>query len=102
VERLELLHVGHPVRNTSLLIGFALVMSMVGYFFAELLQSGTYTLYRNSVTANGASMRLHVATFDASDGSEYNRGNCEIAKSLFQNQDGVKTKYWCEKGQFKK
>ena len=77
-------------------------MSMVFYFVTELLQTGTYTLYRDSVTANGVGMRLHVATFDASDGGEYNRENCEVAKFLFQKQDGVKATFWCEKGQYKK
>ncbi|CAN1520802.1 hypothetical protein MCEKH45_01098 [Methylophilaceae bacterium] len=60
----------------------------------------TYTLYRNSVT--DPLMRLHVATFDANDGAGYNQGNCQIAQELFQNQEGVTTKFWCEKGRFKK
>lgn len=63
-------------------------------------QSDTYTLYRNSVLDE--TMRLHVATFDSKDGEKYNQGNCDIAKDLFQKQDGVKTKFWCEKGAFKK
>lgn len=60
----------------------------------------TYVLYRNSVTDD--SMRLHVASFDAHDGEAYNRGNCEQAQELFQLQPGVKVKFWCEKGRFKK
>ena len=59
-----------------------------------------YTLYRNSVT--DANMRLHVATFDANQKEEYNSGNCEQARELFQGQPGVKTKFWCEKGAFRK
>jgi len=59
-----------------------------------------YTLYRNSVTDE--TMRLHVATFDSSEGHEYNMGNCHTAQELFQKQDGVKTKFWCEKGSYKK
>ena len=59
-----------------------------------------YTLYRNSVTDE--TMRLHVATFDSSEGHAYNMGNCQIAQELFQKQDGVKTKFWCEKGSYKK
>ena len=47
-------------------------------------------------------MRLHVATFDAADGEAYNRGNCDQAKELFQAQPGVKTKFWCEKGRYRK
>ena len=59
-----------------------------------------YTLYRNSVTDE--TMRLHVATFDSSEGHAYNMGNCQTAQELFQKQDGVKTKFWCEKGSYKK
>lgn len=60
--------------------------------------SDTYTLYRNSVL--DAKMRLHVATFDAVDGTSYNRENCDQARDLFQAQAGVKTKFWCEPGRF--
>lgn len=61
---------------------------------------GTYTLYRNSTTDEN--MRIHVATFDAAEGNDYNSGNCDIAKNLFASQDGVKVRYWCEKGGYKK
>lgn len=60
----------------------------------------TYTLYRNSVT--NESMRMHVATFDATEGEGYNQGNCEIARELFQNQHGVKVRFFCEKGRFRR
>lgn len=60
----------------------------------------TYTLYRTQVRDENA--RTHVATFDASGGQDYNKGNCEIAQELFQKQPGVTVKYWCEKGEFKK
>ena len=59
-----------------------------------------FTLYRSSVT--DANMRLHIATFDASDGESYNRENCELARELFQAQPSVRTKFWCEKGLYKK
>lgn len=59
-----------------------------------------YTLYRDSVT--GAGWRIHVATFDASDGEDYNRQNCDIARELFQSQQGVQAKYWCEKGRYRR
>lgn len=62
----------------------------------------TYTLYRSSATTGGANMRIHVATFDATDGATYNRDNCEIAKNLFQGQPGVAVTYWCERGYFSK
>ena len=60
----------------------------------------TYTLYRSSLV-EGVS-RLHVATFDAKDGDSYNSGNCDLAASLFQQQDGVTVRFWCEKGGYKK
>jgi hypothetical protein len=47
-----------------------------------------YTLYRNSVVIENA--RLHVATFDTADGERYNS----------EQQPGVKTQFWCEKGRF--
>ena len=59
---------------------------------------GVYTLYRNSPV--GDTMRIHVATFDAADGSDYNIRNCEIAKTLFAEQPGVTARYWCEKGRY--
>lgn len=67
---------------------------------AGAFEERTFTLYRNSVTDEN--MRIHVASFDAAEKEEYNRGNCEQAQILFQNQPGVKTKFWCEKGRFKK
>jgi hypothetical protein len=60
----------------------------------------SYTLYRNSPIDEH--MRVHVATFDAKDGHDYNMSNCQTAQDLFQNQKGVTAKYWCEKGNFKK
>jgi hypothetical protein len=47
-------------------------------------------------------MRLHVASFDTADGEAYNRQNCEIARGLFMNQLGVKVRYWCEKGRYRR
>lgn len=63
-------------------------------------QTDTYTLYRNSVFDEFA--RIHVASFNAAQPNPYNQSNCDIAKDLFQKQEGVKTKFWCEKGTFKK
>lgn len=52
--------------------------------------------------------RYHIATFDAdtkggpkSTVFEYNWGNCMIAAELFQNQPGVRVRYWCEKGRYR-
>lgn len=59
---------------------------------------GVYALYRNSVVDSLA--RYHIATFDAIDGDRYNHENCELARSLFQGQGGVRTRFWCEKGKY--
>lgn len=65
-----------------------------------------YTLYRSDVQG---SLRIHVATFDAymtsvdgkSSGEDYYNGeNCRTAMDLFQQQPGVRVRYWCEKGRF--
>jgi hypothetical protein len=45
--------------------------------------------------------RLHVATFDSGDGAQYNSENCQAARDLFQQQPGVQTTFWCEKGRFR-
>ena len=76
--------------------------ALLGLTGCSVAGGDVYTLYRNSVTTGGESMRLHVATFDAAENEAYNRGNCDQAQILFQNQPGVKTKFWCEKGRFKK
>lgn len=58
-----------------------------------------FTLYRNSVT--NEQMRIHVATFDSSDGEQYNNENCNHAADLFRSQPGLGVRFWCEKGRFK-
>lgn len=62
--------------------------------------AGAYTLYRN--TPIDPSMRIHVATFDASDGARYNEDNCTISAKLFAAQLGVVVRYWCENGQYRR
>jgi hypothetical protein len=63
-----------------------------------------YTLYRNSPTVvgtiSGVDARIHVATFDAAGGKDYNKNNCETARQLFASQPGVTVRYWCERGKF--
>lgn len=61
--------------------------------------SSTYTLYHNGMFND--SLRIHVATFDAKDGPEYNHDTCEQARELFQVQPATRSRYWCEKGRFK-
>lgn len=87
-----------PIFNFSLYAMAAILLTSCS--FSDISDEHVFTLYRNSVTDEN--IRIHVATFDASEKEEYNRGNCEQAQLLFQNQPGVKTKFWCEKGSFKK
>lgn len=77
-----------------------LLISITASFVGCSSGSDTFTLYRNSVMDEN--MRIHVASFNAVDGEAYNRENCELAQQLFQAQSEVKTKFWCEKGAFKK
>jgi hypothetical protein len=78
-----------------------LVLPLVACAVLSACRDGsTYTLYRSSVTDEN--LRLHVATFDSSDGEAYNRGNCDQAQQLFQAQPSVKTKFWCEKDRFRR
>jgi hypothetical protein len=76
------------------------ILLIIPFLLLACIQSDTYTLYRNSVTDEN--MRIHVASFNSSGGENYNQGNCKIAQELFQKQEGVKTKFWCEKGVFRK
>lgn len=78
-----------------LLVAFVLVPGTVACSAKD-----TYTLYRNGVTAD--SLRMHIATFDAREVGDYNRGNCEQARELFQTQPGVRTRFWCEKGRYRR
>lgn len=57
-----------------------------------------YTLYRSDT--EDPAHRVHVATFDAENGQEYNRSNCSRAQQLFQAQPGGTTRFWCERGRF--
>jgi len=59
-----------------------------------------FTLYRNSAL-DQSSMRVHVASFDTNEGEQYNFENCEVARQLFQAQEGVTTRFWCEKGRYR-
>lgn len=85
-------------QSTSGLIG--LVVCALSIAIVGCSNQPAYTLYRDSVLS--PAMRIHVATFDASDGEGYNKENCQLAAQLFQNQPGISTKFWCEKGDFRK
>jgi len=74
-------------------------------------EANSYTLYRTGAVALGVggevqqdleAMRIHVASFDADLEEAYNRENCRIAANLFGAQEGVNSRYWCEKGRFRK
>lgn len=73
---------------------------LVACGLVSVADSDVFTLYRNSVV--DVNMRIHVASFDSSDGEAYNRENCDLARTLFQAQPSVQTKFWCEKGRFRK
>jgi hypothetical protein len=62
-------------------------------------EGSVYTLYRSS--AGDPSMRIHVASFDAADGEKYNQENCTTVLDLMQRQEGVKVRFWCEKGRYR-
>lgn len=86
-------------------LGKLVMVSALAICFAACQQASddeVYTLYRTSAVSNGSTWRVHVASFDAVDGHDYNMGNCEIARALFQTQPGVDVRYWCEKGHFRK
>ena len=78
-------------------LAIAALCSMLGACQGQ--DASTYTLYRNSMLNDGA--RIHVASFDAADGDAYNRENCAAAAGLFGGQPGTRTRFWCEKGQFR-
>lgn len=92
------------VARASFALGGVLTVTRLVTACCVALLSGcgedVFTLYRDSVVAK--SMRVHVATFDASDGADYNRENCEQARALFQAQPNIQTRFWCEKGTYKK
>lgn len=80
----------------------ALALASASSSAYELEAPGVYTLYRSSSVESMKDARLHMATFDAVEGTEYNRGNCLIAAQLFQRQPGVIVRYWCEAGRYRK
>jgi hypothetical protein len=79
-------------------LGLVVVLSLMACGAAAQPADGAFTLYRSSVAITDA--RMHVATFDASDGAAYNRENCETAARLFAAQPAVTVRFWCEPGRF--
>jgi hypothetical protein len=77
-----------------------LVVGLCGCGVSAVSDDQVFTLYRSSPI--DANMRIHVASFDASDGEKYNRENCELATQLYKAQPGVTVRYFCEKGRYRK
>ena len=84
--------------RTNLLIGTILVLGAT----TACSSNETYTLYRNGVASD--TLRIHVATFDADeeDDKNYNHDNCEQARELFQLHPNQLSRFWCEKGRYRK
>jgi hypothetical protein len=80
------------LKPTPVLLALAVVMGCSG----APQDANVYSLWRNSVL--DATARYHIATFDADDGAAYNWENCDQARSLFQAQPGVTTRFWCQPG----
>lgn len=75
----------------------------------EVRHSEAATLYRNSPLS--AALRVHFATYDASDGIEFNLSNCEMTARLLNANirasaaaEGKRpyddVGFWCEVGEF--
>lgn len=62
-------------------------------------QTTAFTLLRDSVTDR--TIRVHVASFDTDHGEAYNLENCNLVAVLLQQQPGVRTRFWCEKGPYR-
>ena len=65
-------------------------------------EKSVYTLYQGIPTLDGGTMRIHVASFDAADGAEWNRKNCETVASLYKPVEVARVSHWCEPGWFKR
>lgn len=76
--------------SSSWYISFCLML----FGQVAIAEEGTFILMRNSLL--DSSMRIHIASFDTDEGSDYNSENCWLAADLFQNQPGVLTRFWCE------
>lgn len=76
-------------------------IALVAVSIVSCSEADVYTLYRSGVGSEAEHLRIHVATFDTGNGERYNSENCGIARDLFQSQEGVTVRYWCEKGRFK-
>ena len=85
------------MRLTTATIVFSLTFPITALAQSD---EDVYTLYRNSPL--DGSMRIHVASFDTAEGAGYNSENCNLAADLFSRQDGVLSRFWCEKGRYRR
>lgn len=76
------------------------LLAIVVLLLAGCDSGSVYTLYRSSVFDQKA--RVYVATFGNGESDAYNQENCNAAMQLFNAQKGIVTRFWCEKGEFKK
>lgn len=69
----------------------------------KLNESEVYTLYKSGVS--DSSIKLHVATFNADDGSnshDYNSTNCNKIRDFLQSEPKMfEQRFWCEPGYYK-
>jgi hypothetical protein len=63
-------------------------------------EPGAYTLLRTETVGDTA--RIVVATFDADETEQFNKGNCEHARELFQIEPANRARFWCERGKVRK
>jgi hypothetical protein len=91
---------------TTLSLMLAVLIGSTGMSYARAAsENDVATFYRSSVVIKNA--RYHIATFDSNvqkaGGTVFdsNWENCLLAAELFQSQQGVKTRFWCEKGFYK-
>ncbi len=82
----------------SIMLGYLPLATAANFF--PVPEGRVAALYRSS--RDFPEMRIHIATFDADEKFEYNWENCQVAAGLFQEQPGVKVRYWCEKGRYRK
>ena len=69
---------------------------------ANVLDDSVFTLYRNN--NDNPFIRIHLATFDSSNGEQFNLWYCQKAVQYFQEaakSRGSNERIWCEKGYFR-
>lgn len=86
-------------RRMRIALSYMLAAVLGGVLWNWYRSLDAYTLYRSSLVIENS--RIYIATF-AGEGAEYNRENCQTAAELFQGQPGVKTRFWCEKGLYRR